>query len=396
MTLRFRQTFRLFPGVRINVGKRGLSATIGVPGAAINVGRKGVRSTVGIPGSGLSYSSTILPFAGSGGGNRRSAPGGGGIPDGHSGEWETKDEDIQIPPSTTPPADEMRQIVSASVDRLTTPSLSEVRELLLSARLQLQEVESDLAEANLELKKQKNELRWKSYPVIRWLFKSRIVTLAQLIPETEGEIARLESWKGNTGVSAVFETGPVAEALFVGLEEAFKSLCTCDAQWDITGDRDANRVSERTMAGRTVSREGVRLELYSSNLISFPGRAMRFGNANGDDINIYPCMAQISGEGDVFALLDLREVELSFAEQRFIESERVPSDALVVGHTWSKANKDGSRDKRFNDNTQIPVCLYGKITMKSATGLNEEYMFSRADVASQFASAFRDYQRSLK
>lgn len=41
MSLRFRQTFTLFPGVRLNIGKRGISASIGVPGATVNVGKKG-------------------------------------------------------------------------------------------------------------------------------------------------------------------------------------------------------------------------------------------------------------------------------------------------------------------------------------------------------------------
>lgn len=42
MSLRFRQTFTLFPGVRLNIGKRGISASIGMPGATVNVGKKGV------------------------------------------------------------------------------------------------------------------------------------------------------------------------------------------------------------------------------------------------------------------------------------------------------------------------------------------------------------------
>lgn len=35
MPLRFRQTFTIFPGVRLNIGKRGISASIGVPGATV-------------------------------------------------------------------------------------------------------------------------------------------------------------------------------------------------------------------------------------------------------------------------------------------------------------------------------------------------------------------------
>lgn len=56
MTLRFRQTFTLFPGVRINIGRRGISTSIGGPGASVNIGRQGIRATLGAPGTGLSYS----------------------------------------------------------------------------------------------------------------------------------------------------------------------------------------------------------------------------------------------------------------------------------------------------------------------------------------------------
>jgi hypothetical protein len=57
MGFRFRRSLRLFPGVRLNFGKRGVSALVGVRGAHVTVGRTGVRTTVGIPGTGVSYTS---------------------------------------------------------------------------------------------------------------------------------------------------------------------------------------------------------------------------------------------------------------------------------------------------------------------------------------------------
>ena len=36
MPLRFQKSFTLFPGVRLNVGKKGVSASFGVPGVSIN------------------------------------------------------------------------------------------------------------------------------------------------------------------------------------------------------------------------------------------------------------------------------------------------------------------------------------------------------------------------
>nr|BDD45869.1 hypothetical protein 18 [Desulfobulbaceae bacterium] len=55
MAIRFRRTMKIAPGVRVNVGKRGVSLSGGVRGANVTVGKTGVRTTAGIPGTGLSY-----------------------------------------------------------------------------------------------------------------------------------------------------------------------------------------------------------------------------------------------------------------------------------------------------------------------------------------------------
>src|ERR1700720_1997362 len=55
MGFRFHRSIKLFPGLRLNVGKRGISASIGVRGAHVTFGKTGTRTTVGLPGSGLSY-----------------------------------------------------------------------------------------------------------------------------------------------------------------------------------------------------------------------------------------------------------------------------------------------------------------------------------------------------
>jgi len=60
MGFRFRRSFKIVPGVRLNVSKSGLSASIGRPGATLNVGgKRGARVTVGLPGTGLSYSEQL-------------------------------------------------------------------------------------------------------------------------------------------------------------------------------------------------------------------------------------------------------------------------------------------------------------------------------------------------
>jgi uncharacterized protein DUF4236 len=56
MGLRWRKGVRLAPGLKLNLGLKGGSLSLGGRGLTLNLGRKGARTTVGLPGSGLSYS----------------------------------------------------------------------------------------------------------------------------------------------------------------------------------------------------------------------------------------------------------------------------------------------------------------------------------------------------
>ena len=55
MALRFNKRIKIAPGIKINVGSKGItSTTIGGRGASINVGKKGSHLNAGVPGTGLS------------------------------------------------------------------------------------------------------------------------------------------------------------------------------------------------------------------------------------------------------------------------------------------------------------------------------------------------------
>jgi hypothetical protein len=62
MGFRFRKSIRLAPGIRLNLGKRGMSVSMGGRGFTSNVSARGTRTTIGLPGTGLSYS-TFSPAA---------------------------------------------------------------------------------------------------------------------------------------------------------------------------------------------------------------------------------------------------------------------------------------------------------------------------------------------
>lgn len=72
MGFRFRKTISIIPGVRVNISKSGVSASVGGKGETVNIGQDGhVRGTVGLPGTGISYGDSITPAGRRGGGARR-------------------------------------------------------------------------------------------------------------------------------------------------------------------------------------------------------------------------------------------------------------------------------------------------------------------------------------
>jgi hypothetical protein len=60
MPVRIRKTFTLFPGVRVNLSKGGMSLSVGRKGFTLNFSKHGVRQTTGLPGSGISHTSYLF------------------------------------------------------------------------------------------------------------------------------------------------------------------------------------------------------------------------------------------------------------------------------------------------------------------------------------------------
>jgi hypothetical protein len=55
MGFRFYRRFRIFPGLRLNLSRSGISTSVGRRGAWFTFGHGKTRETVSLPGSGLSY-----------------------------------------------------------------------------------------------------------------------------------------------------------------------------------------------------------------------------------------------------------------------------------------------------------------------------------------------------
>ncbi|CAN5443872.1 hypothetical protein BH09SUM1_BH09SUM1_20150 [soil metagenome] len=84
-----------------------------------------------------------------------------------------------------------------------------------------------------------------------------------------------------------------------------------------------------------------------------------------------------------------QNLDISVSGTRFIEEDRLPKDARVVDHTWKYVNKSGGPDKRFNNNRQLPICMYDELTLSSSSGLKEVVQISNLGITQAFVDAVR-------
>jgi ATPase family associated with various cellular activities (AAA)/AAA lid domain len=182
---------------------------------------------------------------------------------------------------------------------------------------------------------------------------------------------------------------------YKALANAFAAASGSVKIWDqisVTVNQDS-----RSSASQKIQRTEVRLDVESSDLFECNIAPFHFVNANGDDIYIYPAWVVTKGKSALYQLTDLRTLGISFRQQRFIEEREnvVPRDTQVVDRTWAKVNKDGSRDLRFAGNYQMPIVLYGELTLTPEAQQSEGFQFSNADAAAAFANNLKSFQRLL-
>ena len=78
--------------------------------------------------------------------------------------------------------------------------------------------------------------------------------------------------------------------------------------------------------------------------------------------------------------------------QNFYEKSSIPSDAEKVDETWEYVNKDGSPDRRFNNNRRISIMKYCEIEIESNDDFYLELLTSNYKIGKSFANALKRYK----
>ncbi|MBX2949778.1 MAG: hypothetical protein KF704_10925 [Crocinitomicaceae bacterium] len=185
------------------------------------------------------------------------------------------------------------------------------------------------------------------------------------------------------------------EKKYNSLLTKYNTLLTTEIIWDITSSVQQDMKATRSAASSVVTRTPVKFKFDNIEIIKSTYSAFHFENKNGGDLYIYPAFIIVTTDKKEFALIDIKDFEMKFSQQRFLEEEKIPSDTKIIDKTWAKVNKNGTPDKRFVSNYEIPIVRYGEVEIKSNSGLNETYAFSSYEKSEEFVKTFIDYQQII-
>lgn len=215
--------------------------------------------------------------------------------------------------------------------------------------------------------------------------------------ETEASrVTELEEQLRLSTISTHIEVEKEQSELYYRLRDEYAAMCECAAIWDIKSQQATDKFHERTTANLRLDRKRVRFELGDCDLIQWDQKVPHLPNAKGGDIYLYPGFILYRAARQAFSLIEYHDIRGGATPVNFQEEESVPSDSKVIGQTWAKANKDGSRDRRFADNYQIPIAQYAQVTLKSDNGLWEEFQFSNPERVIKFLNAMNAFTSSFQ
>jgi hypothetical protein len=324
-----------------------------------------------VPGTGLSFHQSLF--------------------DGNSGAGSLTDPTPTpryIPNSTFKPISDPRveQIESAGSAVLTTAGISEFRRLLDRARTEHADIARELTAAQAtERVATEKYLSWKNGWLLRRLMKGSFAALEASAEESGARRAELGEQESLSRLGTQIDIPESLQSTFSRFSDAFAKMSRSNRIWDTVSHREINQFAERTIAARAIERKPVRFRLGRCVVIQSDWQVPQLENANGGDIYLFPLFVVYFAGEQSFALLEYKDIQFVCGITRFHEEETVPGDAQVAGRTWAKTNKDGSPDRRFKGNYEIPVTEYGKLVFRSSTGLNEEYMVSSVANCQAFA-----------
>jgi hypothetical protein len=274
--------------------------------------------------------------------------------------------------------------------------MAQLRDLLKEAYDEREALAREISTTNREATiAAQRYMNWERGWLFRRVFQKSFAKRKEVHETAQAKCQELNEQLRLTTLATQIDIEPETAEVYYRMRDAFSALSDSHKIWDTLERREINRRAERSVAHEAVAREPVSFSLDRCDLIQWEQLVPHLPNRTGGEMYIYPGFILYRASRQAFALIEARDVALAFQRVRFIEDQPIPADAKMVGQVWAKSNKDGSPDRRFRDNYQIPVALYGSLLFTSGSGLQEEFQISAAALGERFTKAWHEFQAML-
>lgn len=360
---------------RINLSKSGLGFSAGVKGFRVGAGPKGHYIHAGM--NGIYYRKTLGTL-----GRRPKQPGSEKQGD-YASELAKIAPDEKLPTYMTEDGVLMRRIISAEADVLVSETHSEALNSLNRAREKPSYTLILCGTAALGL----------VFSFISQNSAAMMACVALLgVAYAAGHMLDIP----RRSVVFAYNLEPAAEERYKALIGAIDRVAGASKLWFVKASGDITTLHAwKKNSGAT-------------SLVDTTETSVSYALPPGIASNVTPPMILIDRkkcyffpdcilieENKRFGAVRYETLRTAIRDQRMIV-EAAPSDAKVVGQTWKYVNKNGSPDRRFKDNRQLPICLFQEIGMVSEGGFKALLQVSKHGISSDYGKAMTELGRLTK
>lgn len=340
MGMRYRKSINLGGGFRVNLSKSGVGYSWGTKGYRITKkAGGGVRKTYSIPGTGISWVD----------------------------DSETKKRNKRVKnrsyqqPMITEQQNVLYQASEADVKHLVTDNFQ------------------DFIDAIKKYSSIRTGLIWGS--VISLLLTPGTPFFIIFFMAAIGGLIYLSASKK---INVEYEFDDYGMRRIQMMDQAMSALINNSGTWQVNTIQVNSSTKTNAGAARSVEKKPVKF-LKKKPFFLKTDATCYYIKLLKDDVYILPDRLIVKGKKG-WGVVEYSEMHIDVGNVIFIENGVTPKDAEIVGHTWQYVNKNGSPDKRYSNNRQLPKCNYGTLVFKSETGLNVILYISNVNNARQFSN----------
>ena len=349
MGFRYRKSINLGGGFRINLSKSGVGYSWGTKGYRITKTASGkTRSTYSIPGTGISYVSES-------GQNRNQQ------------RSRTRNNVASFQP-TAPrttyqhPIAEQR-IESAEIENFQSAEFGNITSAI---------------ERTIKMNK------WGT--ILLWCLLLAVVNPALIVFPIIGGVLKVMA-RSKGAVTLEYDFDAEKEEEHNRRVGAWLILSEGDKEWQILTETHNSNTKAHAGASRSLNRVPCTIAKTSPYYLKTNVDLIQI-KLKKETLLILPDKVFII-RGSKVGAVSYDDFQIQIASTNFVESDPVPKDAQVIGHTWQYVNRNGTPDKRYKNNRQLPICLYGVVRLRSTSGINVEMHISNIQKSRDFDMLIR-------